>query len=161
MLVGLLAEEKGTRVILTERPLQLRDHPGEIGLPGGRVESRDAGPQATALREAFEEIGIPPEKVEIVGRLPKYETVTGFSVHPFVGWIEPPVVFSCDPEEVSDFFLVPLQFVLDRGHYTRGKIEYKGLIREYWELWYGNRRIWGATAAILISLANALTEIEV
>lgn len=156
VLVGLLADPAGPQVILTERAAHLKDHAAEISLPGGRIEASDDGPAAAALREAFEEIGLAPEKVDLLGRLPAYETITGFRVFPFVGWIEPPVEFVLDTREVADIFQVPLSFVLDPTNHHRESSVRGGHTLGYYVLPYPGRRIWGATAGILVSLARAL-----
>lgn len=156
VLVGLLADPSGPQVILTERAAHLRDHAAEISLPGGRIEAGDDGPAAAALREAFEEIGLAPDKVDLLGRLPAYETITGFCVFPFVGWIEPPVEFVLDTREVADIFQVPLSFVLDPTNHHRESSMRGGHTLGYYVLPYPGRRIWGATAGILVSLARAL-----
>jgi 8-oxo-dGTP pyrophosphatase MutT (NUDIX family) len=156
VLIGLLAHPEGPHVILTERAAHLRDHAAEISLPGGRIEAGDDGPAAAALREAFEEIGLAPDKVELLGCLPVYETITGFRVFPFVGWIEPPVEFVLDTREVASVFQVPLSFVLDPTNHQRDGIVRDGEIHTYYVLPYPGRRIWGATAGILVSLARVL-----
>ena len=156
VLIGLLGHPEGPSIILTQRTADLSNHPAEISLPGGRVEADDDGPAGAALREAFEEIGLPPEKVEILGCLPPYETVTGFQVYPFVGWIEPPVEFEPDRREVAEIFEVPLSFVLDPANHHRGSIVQAGPRRDFDVLPYPGRRIWGATAGILVELARTL-----
>ncbi|MBU2600728.1 MAG: CoA pyrophosphatase [Actinobacteria bacterium] len=156
VLVGLLAHPGGPHVILTQRAAHLKDHAAEISLPGGRIEASDDGPESAALREAFEEIGLAPERVDLLGRLPAYETITGFRVFPFVGWIEPPVEFALDSREVADVFQVPLSFVLDTANHHRESIVWRGETRSYYVLPYPGRRIWGATAGILVGLAQVL-----
>ncbi len=120
------------------------------------MEPDDDGPAAAALREAFEEIGLPPDRVELLGCLPPYETVTGYRVYPAVGWIDSPVEFVPDEHEVADVFEVPLSFVLDPHNRTRESVVYEGRDACYYVLSYPGRRIWGATAGILVSLARAL-----
>lgn len=156
VLVGLLDQPGGPWVILTQRTAHLHDHPGEISLPGGRVEPSDDGPVAAALREASEEIGLDPESVEVLGCLPLYRTVSDYCVHPVVGWVEPPVEFTPDEWEVADVFLVPLRFLLDPANHGRDSLVRDGVLRTYYVLSYEGRRIWGATAGILVSLARAL-----
>lgn len=156
VLVGLLADPAGPQVILTERAAHLKDHAAEVSLPGGRVEAGDDGPAAAALREAFEEIGLAADKVALLGRLPAYETITGFRMFPFVGWIEPPVEFLLDTREVADIFQVPLSFVLDPTNHHRESIARDGKVLTYYVLPYPGRHIWGATAGILVNLAQAL-----
>ncbi len=156
VLIGLLAHPQDPQVILTRRQADLKNHAAEISLPGGRVEPTDAGPADAALREAFEEIGVAREQVELLGCLPPHMTVSDFRVYPFVGWMEPPVEFVVDPREVAEVFTVPLSFVLDPvNHHCEGAA-IDGRQREFWVIPYPGRRIWGATAGILIELARAL-----
>lgn len=156
VLVALLAREDEPHIVLTERTADLKAHPSEISLPGGRMEPQDDSPAAAALREAYEEIGLPPEKVELLGCLPPYETVTGFRVYPAVGWIEPPVEYAPQADEVADVFEVPLSFVLDPRNRVLERVVYQGHDHCYYVLPYPGRCIWGATAGILVSLATAL-----
>jgi 8-oxo-dGTP pyrophosphatase MutT (NUDIX family) len=158
VLVGLLAHPDGARVVLTERNPDLRVHAAQISFPGGCIEEMDDGPAAAALREAFEEIGLPGSKVELLGCLPPHFTVTGFLVHPFVGWIEPPVEFVPDPREVARIIEVPLDFVLDAANHRRETMEVDGVVHHFYALYYAGHRIWGATAGILVSLARLLEE---
>ncbi len=156
VLVGLLAQSSGPRIILTERAAHLKDHAAEISLPGGRIEADDEGPAAAALREAFEEIGLAPGKVDLLGTLPAYDTITGFRVFPIVGWIEPPVEFVLDTREVADIFQVPLSFVLDPSNHLRESMVLEDRVLTYYVLPYPGCRIWGATAGILVNLARVL-----
>ena len=107
-------------IILTERTEHLSNHPGQISFPGGRIEPGDVGPADAALREAFEEIGLAPGKVEMLGCLPVHATVTNFRVYPFVGWIEPPLEFTLDAHEVAGVFELPLTFALDPANHEFG-----------------------------------------
>ncbi len=154
VLLGVVGYEDDPRVVLTLRTADLRDHAGQISLPGGRVEVSDSSLEAAALREAFEEVGLRPEQVEVLGRLPSYDTPTGFRVVPIVGWIEPPVTFVPDPFEVADVFEVPLAFILDAANHGRGEIEAEGRRRHFHVLDYEDRHIWGATAGILVGFAR-------
>ncbi len=157
VLIALVASPRGPEIILTERTAEMRNHPAQISLPGGRIEPGDSSPAAAALREAWEEVGLPPETVDILGCLPLHRTVSDYCVHPFVGWVEPPVTLVPDEREVADVFLVPLQFVIDPLNHLRESLWRDGQERHYYVLPYPGRRIWGATAAILVSLARALT----
>jgi 8-oxo-dGTP pyrophosphatase MutT (NUDIX family) len=143
-------------VILTQRTAHLKDHAGQISLPGGRIEDEDEGPAAAALREALEEIGLAPDKVELLGGLRHYDTITGFRIHPVVGWIEPPVEFAPDPFEVAEVFEVPLGFALDPANHRRDSYVRNGEQRHFYVVPYQDRYIWGATAGILVNLARLL-----
>lgn len=156
VLIGIVGYSEGPRIILTVRTTHLREHAGEISLPGGRIEASDASPEEAALREAREEINIDPSRVDLLGRLHPYDTVTGFHVHPVVGWIEPPVTYSLDPFEVAEVFELPLAFVLDSGNRQEGHIEAGGRTTRFYVLQYKDRRIWGATAGILVNFARVL-----
>jgi len=156
VLVALIAGPAGPKIILTLRTEGLRNHPAQISLPGGRVEPEDAGPAEAALREAWEEVGLPPGLVEILGRLPDYRTVSDYCVQPFVGWAEAPVTLTPDTREVAEIFLVPLEFVIDPANHNRESMAHEGRERSFWVLSYEDKRIWGATAGILVSLSRAL-----
>ena len=157
VLIALVARPDGPHVILTERAGHLRDHAAEISLPGGRLEPQDAGsPEAAALREAFEEIGLRGGQIEILGSLRPYDTISGFRVHPVVGWIEPPVTLRSDPLEVADVFEVPLAFLTDPAHHHRDSLVVEGITRSFYVLPYPGRYIWGATAGILVDFARHL-----
>jgi 8-oxo-dGTP pyrophosphatase MutT (NUDIX family) len=143
---------------LTQRSADLADHAGQISFPGGRVETHDESHAAAALREAAEEIGLPPERVDVLGQLADYETVTGYRVAPIVGWIEPPLSLTPDPLEVSAIFEVPLAFLLDPENQKRHFRMIGTLRRDYWAIPYGDRYIWGATAAMLMILDRTLRD---
>jgi len=119
VLIGLVNRPDGPTILLTKRTDHLKDHAGQICFPGGRIEAEDASIEAAALREAEEEIGLAPEKVDIVSRLAPYDTSTGFCVHPVVGWIEPPITFELDPFEVAEVFELPLSFALDPQNHQK------------------------------------------
>jgi 8-oxo-dGTP pyrophosphatase MutT (NUDIX family) len=143
-------------IVFTQRTAHLADHAGQISFPGGRVEDGDETVERTALREAQEEVGIPVERVDILGRLPEYRTGTGYAVTPVVGWIEPPLVYRPDPHEVADVFEVPLAFLLDEGNHRYESAFYRGRMRKYWAMPYGERFIWGATAGMLVTFHRVL-----
>ncbi|MCC7320068.1 MAG: CoA pyrophosphatase [Rubellimicrobium sp.] len=154
VLVGIDLTGPRAEVILTKRSAGLRNHPGQIALPGGRQDSGDADATAAALREAEEEIGLPSDRVTLLGRLPAHETVTGFRVIPVVGLIERPFTFHLAPVEVDEAFRVPLKHLLDPGRYrVEGRI-WQGRMRHYPVVPWGPYYIWGATARILRSLAE-------
>ncbi|MBU6484516.1 MAG: CoA pyrophosphatase [Betaproteobacteria bacterium] len=157
VLVPLVNRPQGLQVLLTQRSANLPDHPGQISFPGGRVEPGDAGFAATALRETAEEIGLPASKVDILGELSTYVTVSGYSVRPVVGWVEPPFDLAPDPVEVADAFEVPLEFLLDRAHHQRHHRTIGEIRRDYWAIPWLQRYIWGATASMLLILERTLT----
>lgn len=156
VLIGLIERPGGPHLLLTQRTTHLRDHAGQISFPGGRVERRDASIAATALREAQEEIGLDPSKVDILGELASYDTATGFRIHPVVGWLTPPLELRPDPYEVDEVFELPLAFVIDPGNHRRQSFRRGALTRTYYVLPYQNRFIWGATAGILVNLSGLL-----
>lgn len=156
VLVPLVEHGPGMTVLLTRRTERLVHHAGQISFPGGGLEAGDSGPVAAALREATEEIGLRPERVEIAGQLERYQTVTGFLVTPVVGFVRPPLALQPNPEEVAEIFEVPLDFILDRHNHLRRSRVFRGQRRHFFVLPYRDYYIWGATAAILITLAHRL-----
>jgi 8-oxo-dGTP pyrophosphatase MutT (NUDIX family) len=156
VLVGLVERAAGPALLLTQRTEHLRDHAGQICFPGGRIEADDENAAAAALREAEEEIGLEPARVSVLGELPLYQTVTGFRIHPVVGWIIPPVELRPDPFEVAEAFEVPLQYVLDPENHRRQSYRRGPVTRGYYVLPYQGRFIWGATAGIIVNLARLL-----
>lgn len=156
VLVPLVMREPGPAVLLTQRTEHLHHHPGQISFPGGRVEEGDETALDTALRETEEEIGLPRSAVEIIGRLPEYRTVTGFAITPVVGLVSPPFELRLDAFEVAEVFEVPLEFLLDARNHQRHRIDYQGVLREFFAMPYQGRFIWGATAGMLVSLGELL-----
>jgi 8-oxo-dGTP pyrophosphatase MutT (NUDIX family) len=156
VLIALVRRESGPSVVLTRRTEDLEHHPGQISFPGGKVEPDDSGPADAALREAFEEVGLLPRSVELIGCLPPHDTVTGFRVFPYVGWIEPPVTYSVDPREVADVFEVPLAFIIDPGNHRFDSLVVEQVRHTFYVIEYETYRIWGATAGMLVTLARAL-----
>ena len=143
----------GQDLILTKRASHLKHHPGQIAFPGGKQEPGETA-EATALREATEEIGLPPGHVTLMGRLAPHETVTGFLVTPILGSVRDDFTPARDPAEVEEVFTVPLSHVLDPDRYvTEGRF-WRGQFRRYYAVPHGPYYIWGATARILRGLAE-------
>lgn len=159
VLIPIIARDSGLTVLLTQRTLHLRDHAGQVSFPGGRCEPGDPSPQATALRESYEEVGVRPEQVEILGVLPDYFTGTGFRVTPVVGLVTPPLNLRLDDFEVAEVFEPPLAFLLDAANYRREYVEHDGALRPYWAVPWQGYFIWGATAGMLLSLRECLGEV--
>jgi 8-oxo-dGTP pyrophosphatase MutT (NUDIX family) len=158
VLVPLVDRPEGMGVLLTLRDASLPHHAGQISFPGGRIEADDASAAETALRETEEEIGLPRASVEIVGRLDDYITGTGFLVAPIVGVIRPPYALKPDPAEVAGVFEVPLAFFLDPANHRRESRVFNGVERRFYAMPYGDKYIWGATAAMLMNLYDLLRD---
>ncbi len=160
VLVPLVLRDEGPQVLLTRRTAHLRDHAGQISFPGGRAEPHDASAAATALREAQEEVGLEPGRVEVIGTLPAYTTVTSYVVTPVVGLVHGPLALTPDPFEVDEAFEVPLAFLMNPAHHRRHEWSQAGVQRRFLSMpWHGPRGeyfIWGATAAMLRNLYGVL-----
>ena len=157
VLIPLVDREGGLTVLLTRRTAHLDHHAGQISFPGGRIEDSDADPVAAALRETREEIGLDVAHIEVLGRIDGYVTISNFAVVPVVAIVHPPFDLKPDPFEVDEVFEVPLAFVLDPANHQRHFREStEGKRRYYYALPYGSYYIWGATAAMLVNLAEAL-----
>lgn len=146
-------------VLLTQRTAHLRDHASQISFPGGRVEPEDASAVHAALRETREEIGLAPSHIEVIGYLPEYRTSTGFSVTPVVAFVTPPFSLQPDPFEVAEVFEVPLAFLLDPANHKQHEIHWRGRLRRYYAMPYGDYFIWGATAGMIMSLFDRMINV--
>jgi 8-oxo-dGTP pyrophosphatase MutT (NUDIX family) len=158
VLVPLIDHREGMSVLLTQRTAHLTAHAGQISFPGGRLEESDPDAVAAALRETEEEVGLPRERVTVIGRLDTYVTGTGFEIAPIVGIVDPPVPIAIDPFEVAEAFEVPLSFILDHRNHQRIVREVGAHSRSYFVLPFEGRNIWGATAGILVNLAEVLAD---
>jgi len=156
VLVPLIDRPDGMTVLLTKRTDHLHDHAGQVSFPGGRVDPEDRDAAAAALREAKEEVGLDPDRVDLIGRLDTYVTRTGFEVVPWVGLVMPPIALLADPFEVAEVFEVPLAFFLDPVSRKTESRVWQGQERFFyvypWHAYY----IWGATAGMLSNLAEVL-----
>jgi 8-oxo-dGTP pyrophosphatase MutT (NUDIX family) len=150
-----ITERPNPGILLTVRREHLRTHAGQIAFPGGRLDSGESA-EAAAVREAQEELGLDPALVELAGRLDDYRTVTGYVVAPVIGAIPPDVPLHPHDNEVADWFEAPLSFLLDRRHQKVETAVFGGRERRYWQIEWNGRRIWGATAAMLVNLSRRL-----
>lgn len=142
-------------MLLTVRHEGLREHGGQVAFPGGRIdEGEDA--VAAALREAWEELALDPACVRVIGAADHYRTITGFGVTPIVALVPPDLDLIPNPAEVADWFEVPLAFALDPANHLSRDVVYQGRLRQYYEIVWQERRIWGATAAMLVNLSRRL-----
>lgn len=156
VLIPLLLQEDGLSVLLTQRTNHLRDHAGQISFPGGRMDPDDTDPNHTALRESEEEIGLDRSRVEIIGHLPQYLTVSGYSVTPVVGLVQAQAEYILDEFEVADVFEVPLRFLMDPANHQVRVWQSEQGRRRFYAMPYENRFIWGATAGMLRNLYHLL-----
>lgn len=158
VLIPLMDHPEGLKVMLTQRALHLVHHPGQISFPGGKWEEQDDTLIDTALREAWEEIGLPEESCQVIGMLPEHRTITGFCISAAVAIVQPGFSIKIDTNEVSDVFEVPLEFLLNpqnhiTEHFHRGK-----LTNPVHFIPWKNRMIWGATAALIKNLSSIFND---
>jgi 8-oxo-dGTP pyrophosphatase MutT (NUDIX family) len=156
VLVPLVERPEGLQVMLTLRASHMKNHGGQVSFPGGRMEPRDAGPWEAALREAREEIGLEAAFVARAGYLPDHLVISGFRVTPAVAFVQPGFSLQLDAREVEDVFEVPLDFVLDPGNHLPRERHFAGQTVMTYDIVYGGRQIWGATANMLITLQRLL-----
>jgi 8-oxo-dGTP pyrophosphatase MutT (NUDIX family) len=153
VLIAVVDRQPEPTIILTQRPNSMRDHPGQVAFPGGKLEE---GEDAVigALREAQEELAIAPSSVKVIGTSDVYHTGTGFAVTPVLGLCEPDIAITPDPREVEAWFEAPLAHLFDPGSWTERSAMWKGAERRYLDMEYEGFRIWGVTAAIIMNLSR-------
>ena len=157
VLLALIERPGGFTLLFTERSPDLRDHPGQVSFPGGRIETGDDGPEAAAIREAGEEVGMEPRLITVAGRLEELLTVTGFLVTPVVAFVAPEYRPVADGREVAEVFEVPLKYLLDKRIIRSTWRERLGTRIRVYEIEYGGHRIWGATASILVHFLSLIS----
>lgn len=156
VLIPIITRAGAANVILTRRTTTVKHHAGQISFPGGRMEEQDRDPEATALREAHEEIGLDPFNVEVLGKGPLHETATGFLIAPIVGRVISDFIPVLQKEEVDEVFEVPLEFLAELGNYRIESREWRGARRYFYVIEFRGYHVWGATARILFGLAERL-----
>ena len=156
VLVPIIERAAGLRVLFTRRADHLPAHPGQVSFPGGRADAGDADAVATALRETEEEVGLSRDFVAIAGVLDPYETGTGFSIMPIVGFVREGFELKADASEVAEIFEVPLRFLMDPTNHERHMRVWQGRERHFYAMTFDGHYIWGATAGMLINLYERL-----
>lgn len=150
-----IVDRREPTVLLTQRAQHLRNHAGQVSFPGGRIEAAET-PEQAALRETHEEVGLLESHIKILGYMPKYVTGTGFSVYPIVARVQPGFELKIDHFEVEEAFEVPLSHALDQKQYAVTHRQFGTTRLSFYETFYDNYRIWGATAAMLVGLSKML-----
>jgi 8-oxo-dGTP pyrophosphatase MutT (NUDIX family) len=143
-------------VILTQRPDFLRSHAGQVAFPGGKIDDSDADEIAAALREAHEELAIPPAQVNVIGATDVYFSGSGYRITPIVGIIPPDLDLIANPDEVEDWFEVPLSFLMNPANAAQKSANWQGFERTYYDMDWQGRRIWGVTAGIIANFVRRL-----
>ena len=158
VIIPLIDRQPGLTILLTRRTEHLSAHAGQVSFPGGRMEPSDQDAQMAALRETKEEIGLAPDRLEVVGRLATYVTGTGYEVVPFVALVRSPFVLTPEPTEVADVFEMPLAWLMCPDSCKTEYRDWKGAPRLFYVFEFDGKRIWGATAAMLVNLRDALAD---
>lgn len=156
VLMALVEREDELSVLLTKRADKLSSHSGQVAFPGGKIDAEDDSPEAAALREAEEEVGLASRHVEVLGRLPDYFTGSGYKIAPILGIMDSHAVVEANPDEVDYIFEVPLSFLMNPDNHVRGSRVFEGKERHYLEMPYGDHYIWGVTANIIRVLYDRL-----
>ena len=156
VLIPIIERDVGLTVLLTQRSAELKHHAAQVSFPGGRMEDSDTDILAAALRETHEEVGIAPQEISVIGFLDPMPTVTGYAVTPVVGLLSEPADLIVDTSEVEYAFEVPLLFLLDKSNQRAAEREFHGKKMPIIEFVYEDKRIWGATAFMLVNLRKVL-----
>lgn len=156
VLIGLVERSEGVQVILTKRTERLSSHSGQIAFPGGKIDRADVSPEAAALREAWEEIGLETNEVRVMGRLPDYHTGSGFRIAPVLGEVNPDADFRINPDEVDYMFEVPFNFLMNPKNHVKASRVFRGAERRYYEMPFGEHYIWGVTAGIIRAMHDRI-----
>ena len=156
VLVPVVTRATGVSLLLTQRAAHLRQHSAQIAFPGGKMDPEDATPLTTALREAREEIGLDSGHVRPLGYLDEYLSSTGYRIVPVVGQGTPGFTLTVNRAEVDEAFEVPLDFLMDAANHQRHSREWRGTLRHYYAMPFGERYIWGVTAGIIRNLYERL-----
>ncbi|MGB3807765.1 MAG: CoA pyrophosphatase [Erythrobacter sp.] len=155
VLIAVTDRDEEPGVILTQRPNSMRDHPGQVAFPGGKLEPGEDA-VAAALREADEELAMSPHNVRVIGTSDLYTTGTGFEVTPVLGMIPPDLELEPHPAEVEAWFEAPMSLLFDASNWTENEVLWRGATRRYLEMDYAGFRIWGVTAAIIANLSRRI-----
>ena len=154
-----VTERENPTVLLTQRPRTMRDHPGQVAFPGGKLDEGEDAVEA-ALREAWEELAIPREHVRLIGTTDRYQTGTGFDITPVLATVPHDLPIRPDPREVESWFECPLDKLMDASQWDRNEVFWKGAMREYLEMDHAGYRIWGVTAAICWNLSRRIAWLD-
>jgi 8-oxo-dGTP pyrophosphatase MutT (NUDIX family) len=156
VLIGLRERQGQSHVILTRRTAHLASHAGQVAFPGGKIDPGDVSPEAAALREAEEEIGLDPHRVEVLGRLPDYLTGTGYRIKPVLALVDPDARLMANPDEVDAVFETPFSYLMDLSNYRRESRVWQGIERHYYTMDWDGHLIWGVTAGIIRMMRERL-----
>ncbi|RWF65745.1 MAG: CoA pyrophosphatase, partial [Mesorhizobium sp.] len=156
VLIPVVDHGRDATVLLTKRAERLRNHSGQVAFPGGTIDPTDPSPEAAALRETFEEIGLGQDRVEIIGRMPDYVSGSGYRIAPVLGIVRPDFSLTLNSEEVDAAFEVPLRFLMDPANHGRESRMWNDLEWVFYEMPYDGQRIWGVTAGIIRTLYERL-----
>jgi 8-oxo-dGTP pyrophosphatase MutT (NUDIX family) len=155
VLIAITEREDNPGLLMLHRPSNMRSHPGQVAFPGGRIDPGET-PVEAALREAWEELGIHPDVVRVIGTTDVFRAGSGYEITPVLGIVPPDIEIRPNPAEVAKWFEAPADFVLDPANHGEGWMEWGGKKRSYVEIWWEEHRIWGVTGAIVANLAQRL-----